>query len=520
MTRFKCVTVFSIFLALFLFFSPAAQGAAPEYVVIVVIDACRADYLDVTNLPNIRSLMAEGVFYRNAWTGQLINNTPPAHATIGTGVFPAKHGVVAFAWRDPSTGTIPYNLGILSDVIDDQIGQLIAASNVPRLVRQFRTKYPGAKAVSLSADKYYAASAMGNSSADYILFGLYVDGAYRPVAIKGHEPPDSIMKSPLLQREALLSYPQKDKWAMDAALEFVKNIQPRILMVNLPATDVAGHLVGGIVAPTIMATIMTDADNQIGRLRSAYSDAGILDKTLFVVVADHGMIPNAHVIDPTPVRDAAKASGVSLAPNTGNVHLWLSNSSKARNVANLIVQNAGNDYLAVFYKVETSGKYSYVAAKKPSIRSAYTYLLNTFKGPNGPDIVLVPPENTVIGAVNEPLNSKGDHSSITWGCQHIPLILSGPGVKQGRISTFPARLVDIAPTVLALAGVQPRGMDGVVLADAMSTSTAAQRQAQQDILVMLKTAQDRLIAMSSKGSGEFRAAGVPAQSLPQFQWTP
>ena len=49
----------------------------------------------------------------------------------------------------------------------------------------------------------------------------------------------------------------------------------------------------------------------------------------------------------------------------------------------------------------------------------------------------------------------------------IPLILSGPGIRQGIVSHYPAALTDISPTVLHLLGASSSGMDGVALADAM-----------------------------------------------------
>src|SRR5437660_2698574 len=73
-------------------------------------------------------------------------------------------------------------------------------------------------------------------------------------------------------------------------------------------------------------------------------------------------------------------------------------------------------------------------------------------------------------------NWKADHGGASWHSQHIPLLLSGPGVRAGQVSAAAAQLDDIAPTVLSDMGVKPTGMEGNVLTDALTQpdTTAAQ----------------------------------------------
>jgi arylsulfatase A-like enzyme len=104
----------------------------------------------------------------------------------------------------------------------------------------------------------------------------------------------------------------------------------------------------------------------------------------------------------------------------------------------------------------------------PTVERAYSYLLSTIDSAEAPDLVLLYDENTMtMKPAFLQMGRKGDHGGATWGSQHIGLFLSGPGIKRGYASNFPARLVDLAPTVEELMGIRPRSQDGVPLADAM-----------------------------------------------------
>src|SRR5919202_1878966 len=74
-----------------------------RYAVILVVDGARPDYFRLAPMPYLGWLLRRGVTYTRAFVGQGIANTPPSHATIGTGLFPKHHGVEGFVWKDPRT---------------------------------------------------------------------------------------------------------------------------------------------------------------------------------------------------------------------------------------------------------------------------------------------------------------------------------------------------------------------------------------------------------------------------------
>jgi hypothetical protein len=185
------------------------------------------------------------------------------------------------------------------------------------------------------------------------------------------------------------------------------------------------------------------------------------------------MLTLNHAIDHTLVEQAVKSAGASLADYDFHTagDLWLKDSSKAARVASTLWALYNPFILAVYYR--KPGSYSYVLASdmknlaSPSVDNAYQFLLGTLAGPSAPHVVLFLRENASIAGRNQ-VGWRGDHGGPSWNAEHIPLIISGPGVRHDVKSTYPATLYDVAPTILTLLGIAPQGMDGVPLEDGMS----------------------------------------------------
>ena len=84
-----------------------APPRQPRLVVMMVVDQMRSDYLEkyATRFTGgLQRLMKEGAWFRNAAYPYLNTVTCPGHATIGTGTFPWRHGMILNEWFDRSTG--------------------------------------------------------------------------------------------------------------------------------------------------------------------------------------------------------------------------------------------------------------------------------------------------------------------------------------------------------------------------------------------------------------------------------
>lgn len=477
--------------------APAVSSAAPRYAVIIVLDGARAGYLHLAPMPNLHTLERRGVTYTSAFTGQELANTPPSHATIGSGLFPKDHGVEGFLWEDPRTHQVD-DPSQSWNVIAGRLEAVIADHHRPTLAGQIKKAHPRATVESVAGHKCYASDAMGGPQADYILCALIYKNRWVAQAIGNHRPPPGAINNPdwdvpIPPRSAGLGaavqqWPigKENGWTTRYGLwAFDRVHYPRVLMMNLSETDVLGHF-----APnqSVARGLMRQFDYLLGQIVARYRAAGILDQTEFIITADHGMsrihghVPY-HVLSQA-VREAG-ATPVYIEHDTAAA-IGLLQDKLAPAVARNVLRLGGRKVDATFYKTRHNGIWSYrMAARQPNLPAAYIAacrtLADTMASAAGPDVfaVFAPHVSTRhFEAYGYPW--VAGHLGPQWGDQHIPLVIAGPGVKRGVMSSYPARLVDIAPTVERLLGAPTGKVDGVVLADALTAAPPT-----------LVTAQDR-----------------------------
>ena len=476
--------------------SRALAVRAPTYAVVIVLDGARPDYFHLIAMPNLRWLQDQGVTYSQAFVGQLMANTPPSHATIGTGVFPRRHGVEGFWWTDPRTGALirPTDL---AEVQGGMLEQVMSDHHVPSISARLKESDRNARIVSASGHKCYAADAMGTASADYILCAVIYHGRWVAQAVRRHLPPPGAVNNP--QWDVSIPPPStgfgaavqqwqvgaENDWTVRYALwAFHRVHYPRLMLLNLPETDVTGHfaLHNGPVETTLMAHF----DRELGSIIAAYRQAHLLQHAVFVVTADHGMSSVQARLPFSSLDRAvylAGASKVYLEADTGAA-IGIRQLDRARAVAVEVARLGGAAIDATYYKRLRSAVWSYAAAyTRPSLtvrmRQAFQMLANTDASAEGPEVLAVyAPHVTTGDRIANGYHWWAGHLGPQWDEQHIPLLIAGAGVQHHRVSSYPARLVDIAPTVEHLMGLRSDGVDGNVLADAVQSSSRTDRSRQ------------------------------------------
>ena len=140
----------------------AVPEGAPRLVLVIVVDQMRADYLErFRPLLNhgLGRLLQEGVVFTDAHHFHSATETAPGHATLATGVFPKRHGIVGNSWFDRESGNDVYCCG------DPDHGVSPRNMLVPALGDLLKAAYPQAKVYAASA-KDRAAILMGGHHAD------------------------------------------------------------------------------------------------------------------------------------------------------------------------------------------------------------------------------------------------------------------------------------------------------------------------------------------------------------------
>jgi arylsulfatase A-like enzyme len=296
----------------------------------------------------------------------------------------------------------------------------------------------------------------------------------------------------------------ENRWTARYALwAFHRVRDPRLLMVSLSETDVLGHFATDTRA---IRALMREFDALLGQIVDAYRRAGLLGRTDFVVTADHGMSA-IHATLPYSVLTRAVAQAgatpVYIEHDTAAA-IGIREDRKARAVAVNISRLGGERVDATYYKVRDHGRWSYrLAAARSAVpaplRSAYRLLMDTVAAASGPDVLAVyAPHVSTRTTVAYGYSWRAGHLGPQWPDQHIPLILAGPGVERGLISSYPARLVDIAPTVEYLLGARRQGLDGVVLADALGGVGPRLRRSQRGRAALLTPVVQALVHRSDR----------------------
>jgi arylsulfatase A-like enzyme len=481
--------------------TPASAADAPppvdpKYLVILVLDGAEPGYLRLGSLPNLDALRRNGVEYDRAFAGILESETPAGHATLSTGSTPAHDGLLGFNWIRNDNDAV--RLFDPSAIRSGQLERVMQEAGAPTIASIFKAGHPRAKVVAVSGHKYYAADPLGGPAADYILYyAPDPKGHYVPTAVPGHVPPASILNDPsLIGPNVSLPPGGEDTLAVKLAMAAFRKVHQQVTLINIPEFDwPLGHVYGGETDRA--RALMQDFDRDLGFIEKTYRRAGVLNKTVFVVTADHGMAPLKYQVPDSVMDDAVAASGTTSLETTYSTagYVWLQDSTRAQIVAGDIVNKRAAHIQSVYYKVTRSSGDAYVHAGgmpiSPQVDRANQYMLQSFIGGNAPDVVAFCTEDAAFVTTGA-ASWKGNHGGAAWGSQHIPLIMSGAGVVHGRISHAPARLEDIAPTVLSLFRMSTPGMQGSLLADALANPSRTQTRAQRTLDAALSPVVDAL----------------------------
>jgi len=499
----------------------APAVSRPSLVVLVTIDQFRGDYLE-RFAPQLTGGLARltrgGAWFTDAHQDHAITETAPGHATLLSGRFPRSTGIMMneIGVQDSSASLIAGGVGP---------GASPRRFNGSTLVDWLTAHDRRTRALSVSMKDRAAILPIGRTKADVYWYSpdgrfttsryyrdtlpdwvnafnarglprrmagrtwslLLADSAYHErdsVSIEGagkdftfpHRLPDDSVAAASLLRVS----PFIDELTLALALHGLQALslgrgpQPDVLAISLSGTDVIGHRFG----PD--SREIHDQVLRVDRMLGAFLDSlyRLRDSASVVVVlaADHGIgtIPElASTTDPMPARvqlgdvvDSLRASlkADRLDPRVLDIEppVVLADRDALRR-AHVSVDSALDSLAAVL-------------RRQPGIARVDAFralLADTLRDPIARRWSHQFPANARIELVITltPLSTWGgnvaSHGSPYDYDSHVPLVFYGAGIVPGRHGEF-VRLVDLAPTLASLLGVQPtEPIDGVPLRTAL-----------------------------------------------------
>jgi arylsulfatase A-like enzyme len=418
----------------------SAQDAAraADHVVIVMLDGARADLLKLADMPNLTKLVAAGVTFTQART-IYPSQTRVAFVTLPTGAYGGSHGIIG------------------GDYFKDANWETISLGEEPN-------PWP-AQALIARATFFEEAAAVGLKSIYAAMKGYELVGARGATfTINGNRTLDQAAYATRYDRQvngsaalALWNKQLLSRQLLDQTLALFREHRPAITIVNLGSADYTAHSFGP-QTPQYRESLQF-LDGLLGELVKAVDDAGLRERTTFIISSDHGF---SHGDGRTMV--ARGALNALELPNLTSL-----------GIENFVTNNGGTA-LGVYIRDKTRVAEAAAALRRepwtdaifceePAAQCDRTlHELHAYFPGRSPDLAVDLDDDATV---NRP--RLGSHGSLRSVDMLIPLVLSGAGIAQGVVAGR-AELVDVAPTVMRLLGLEMKAMrpDGRVLDEALS----------------------------------------------------
>jgi predicted AlkP superfamily pyrophosphatase or phosphodiesterase len=210
---------------------PAPEAPTTTHIFVISIDGLRPDALDAANTPHIDELLKMGAYTPRAQT-VIPSRTLPAHTSMLSGLKVEKHQVETNTYHD-EMGYLP-----------------------------FPTIFTKAKEQGLRT------------------------------ALFAHKHSFRLLANP--RDVDRIEFPEKEKRVYkytfkslgERVAHHIGNSKPELLFLHLAQTDAAGHLYGWMSKEQIETVEIVDG--QIGEVLQAVKDAGIWERSFFILTSDHG----------------------------------------------------------------------------------------------------------------------------------------------------------------------------------------------------------------------------------------
>jgi len=232
---------------------------------------------------------------------------------------------------------------------------------------------------------------------------------------------------------------------------------PGIMMMNYQAVNI-GEKVGGYTDATgtpsaSLQTALDFVDGSIGGLLAELDAQGLTNSTEVIVTAKHGQTPvdlsQRRAIDPALIDATVNSVQAGLlaqeTPDTISL-IWLHDHSRTADVVAALQANP-NLGIGTIYSGD-------------ALNAAFGGTLDL--SPNRRADIIIEPQQGVIYTTSSISSKKCEHGSFNEESTHVPLMVVGPNVAAGTVTT-PVDLRQVAPTIIKALHLNPHDLDAVRL---------------------------------------------------------
>jgi predicted AlkP superfamily pyrophosphatase or phosphodiesterase len=384
-----------------------------SHVVLISVSGLRSDFVTSAEshrlrIPTIQSLRAKGS-YAVATESVFPSQTIPAHATIVTGTLPADHGLTSdhpFSEKEAAPSEKPYRSA--KELKTDTIWELARRRNL----------ITAAVGFPITADAA-------------INFNL----------------PDDI----------------DDSSKAAAAAEIIEKHRPNLALINFVSFDAAQRRYGLLSQESLRA--LEAIDGLVKKIIDAIERARIAETTSFIVISDSGMARVEKEFKPNVIL--AK-KGWLISDSQGRIASWQAVAQSFGGSAAIFVRDPQDEILV--REVEEFFNQQAEKPDSPIWRVIPRRDANRLGANPRAALYLDAAPSYVISS--ETTGSSVTKATIRAARGYAPsraemrgaLIIAGNGIKSGARLEY-ARLIDIAPTIARLLGLEMKTARGRVLAE-------------------------------------------------------
>jgi predicted AlkP superfamily pyrophosphatase or phosphodiesterase len=436
--RKLCIAAPVALLALFLFSSvTTAQQEAP-LLVIISVDGLRPDYITAADAhgvkaPNLRRFLLEGT-YADGVQGVVPTVTYPSHTTLVTGVWPAKHGILANTTFDPlqknSQGWYWYTEDIRVPTLWD------AAAQAGRTTASVQWPVTVGAHITWNIPEFWRASTPDDAK---LLRAVSTPGLLQEAA-----------QTLGAYRGGIDTSADGDENRGRYVQWILENKHPALLTLHLSALDHIEHETGPFSSESI--AVLERLDAVIGKIRDT-SEHLAPGRTYLAIVSDHGFVKVDAQLNLFRAFLDAKLFSVDAKKKITDWKAmpWVTGGSAAVVMKDPNDSATASKVRALLQKLASkpaNGIDRILEADELHQRGGY---------PNASFFVGLKPGWRTGSALDQPVLSKIKVGGTHGALPDLPdlrasFFLSGPGVPAGRdLGLIDMR--DVAPTLAHLAGL-------------------------------------------------------------------